>query len=868
MRRLLVGRLHVGALMSTTPRLLWQDDRRGNGFRDRDDGRGSGGRDRNDDRSFRDRDSGRDGGFRDEGRGFGGRDRNDDRDDFRNRDSRGGGRDEGRGGGRDEGRGRESGGFRGRDEGRGGFQERDGGRGGGRDEGRGGFRDENRGRESGGFRGRDDGGRGAGRDEGRGGGFRDENRGRESGGYRGRDDDRSGFQDRARESVGFRGRDEGRGGFQERDGGRGGGRDEGRGGGFRDESRGRESSDFRGRDEGRDSRGVRDRSRSESGQNRDELNRDGGRSGARDDYRSQDDDRIREQRFGDRRGDRSGTDARGTTDSKPRDSNQEIRIAQRSIASTMASPQPPKTEERVTRVAQELHQLKRQFKAAKLRRERNDLIKQSKRVVYSLNLDPSTQDEKSVALLLNGAAFFGIIYSAPALQQAVTWMSENVSALESQHLAMFAHAVVALKVPSAAAILTNVILPVASEFVSAGKLTPVELIMVLQAIARTNVSGQEKLVNDILARLTESAAKLKTSELSTLCAVFDSTFLSGKEKSVKSILTEGLKVVDQSMDSVHSNDILLLAEHLAPLASQAGVTTIFWGKFLSRAIAVAGFFGDRQLPHAFRGLREMQKLAEIQNEPAVSARMIDYRQALEKRLDVCKNAFNLEGFTELLESLLHCQSSNNLQNYLSQVAGGVVQSCKFQSNDITDFTRCVKAISRFGMPFDALVETCVEFALGKGRRAPRSGEEDSVTGEPAAALPKELEESIRMRLENKQARNIFELVQIRLFAEIAYDNRTLPSSLSEELPKLILQRLHLAHPESLLSVARLLYSADGQNPCANSVNSSDILQAIAKRAKNERDFFKMVTTPGFLESFAALDVSGAIVEEAKKHLSQ
>lgn len=563
------------------------------------------------------------------------------------------------------------------------------------------------------------------------------------------------------------------------------------------------------------------------------------------------------------------------TDARPRDSNQDIRASQRVIASTMASPQPPKVEERITRVTQELFQMKRQFKSAKLRRERREIMMSAKKLVYSLSIDPSTQDEKSVALLLNTAAFFDVICTAPALQQAITWMTENVSALEPRHVAMFSHAVVALKVTGGSAILSKTILPTAGKLVSAGKFTPVELIMLLQAIAKSNVHGQDQIVKSILDRICENAGKLKTSELSTVCTIFDSAFIEGKESAVKAILTEALAQVEKSMDAVHSNDILLIAEHLPPLASMASVSAGFWSKLLSRAIAVAGFFGDRQLPHAFRGLREMYKLPEIQNDAAATLKMNDFRQAIEKRLDVCKKSFNLEGFAELLHACLHCQSSSNLSDLLDQAAAGVVEFLNFARADTSEIVACVKAIAKLGAPFDGLLGTLLQIAAGTFERKARISTGDKAASsdvatpaETPAALPKDLEESIRQRRENRNARSIVDLTQIRVFSEIAYDTRAQPEALTTDLPRILVGSVPLAHPEDLLSVARLLYSADGQNPCVNTSNNSDILQAITKRAKNEKDFFRLVSTPGFLESFAALEISGSLVEEVKKYLAR
>ena len=527
----------------------------------------------------------------------------------------------------------------------------------------------------------------------------------------------------------------------------------------------------------------------------------------------------------------------------------------------------------MTRIARELFQLKRQFKTAKLRRERLDIMKSGKKLVYSLSMDPSTQDEKSVALLLNCASFFEVIYTAPALQQAVTWMSENVTALESQHLAMFAHAVVALKLPTAASILSNVILPVVAKAVPSKKLPSVELIMVLQAIVRSKVTTHDKLVQDILDSLKDNATTIKTSELSTLCSIFDSSFCENREKVVASIVGDALKTVEQNIDKVHSNDILLLAEHLPPLlAAAVKPSATFWGKFLSRGLAVCGFFGDRQLPIAFRGFREMSKVPELQDDGPLRVKLIDFRDALEKRLDVCSRAFNIEGFTDLLNSLLLCPSSSTLPGILTKVAFGVAESTKFQPNDLDDVAACVKAIARYGTPMDEVIEACVQIAVGHRKRSAESTSASAAGGAETAAqgdapLPKELESAIRERVESRQARQIDALAEIRVFAEVSMDVRVHPPALAKELPSILVQRVTVAHPELLIRVAKTLYSADAQSPYINNANNHDILQAIAKRAKSEADFFKNVTTPGFLEEFAALNVSGSLVEAAKHYLS-
>ena len=433
-------------------------------------------------------------------------------------------------------------------------------------------------------------------------------------------------------------------------------------------------------------------------------------------------------------------------------------------------------------------------------------------------------------------------------------MSENVTALESQHLAMFAHAVVALKLPTAASILSNVILPVVAKAVPSKKLPSVERIMVLQAIVRSKVTTHDKLVQDILDSLKDNATTIKTSELSTLCSIFDSSFCENREKVVASIVGDALKTVEQNIDKVHSNDILLLAEHLPPL------------------LAVCGFFGDRQLPIAFRGFREMSKVPELQDDGPLRVKLIDFRDALEKRLDVCSRAFNIEGFTDLLNSLLLCPSSSTLPGILTKVAFGVAESTKFQPNDLDDVAACVKAIARYGTPMDEVIEACVQIAVGHRKRSAESTSASAAGGAETAAqgdapLPKELESAIRERVESRQARQIDALAEIRVFAEVSMDVRVHPPALAKELPSILVQRVTVAHPELLIRVAKTLYSADAQSPYINNANNHDILQAIAKRAKSEADFFKNVTTPGFLEEFAALNVSGSLVEAAKHYLS-
>nr|CCC48384.1 conserved hypothetical protein, fragment [Trypanosoma vivax Y486] len=79
--------------------------------------------------------------------------------------------------------------------------------------------------------------------------------------------------------------------------------------------------------------------------------------------------------------------------------------------------------------ARQLFELKRRFREAKTGKERREIQRDARRLIRRARVDPSTQDEKSVAVLLNCAATFRSYPHTEGIGQAVQWMRTNVDAL-------------------------------------------------------------------------------------------------------------------------------------------------------------------------------------------------------------------------------------------------------------------------------------------------------------------------------------------------------------------------------------------------------------------------------------------------------
>ncbi|ESL05843.1 hypothetical protein TRSC58_06493 [Trypanosoma rangeli SC58] len=240
--------------------------------------------------------------------------------------------------------------------------------------------------------------------------------------------------------------------------------------------------------------------------------------------------------------------------------------------------------------ARKLFELKRQYKNAKSGKDRRDIQREARRAIRRAHIDPSTQDEKTVTLLLNCAATFHSYPHSEGIKQAVQWMRQNTDALSPQNLALFANALGVLSVVDSDIILLQEVSPaVQSTFT---QMSPVELVMILQAFKRNKIFSNAALQESMLQRLLPCVSQMPVSQLSTLAEVLVTAPLRKSDETAWRELTNAVlfKAVS-GVDRMHSREVITLLR-AAPHLSVPEEPSL---QLVQRAIDTVGFHTDEQI---------------------------------------------------------------------------------------------------------------------------------------------------------------------------------------------------------------------------------------------------------------------------------
>ena len=178
------------------------------------------------------------------------------------------------------------------------------------------------------------------------------------------------------------------------------------------------------------------------------------------------------------------------------------------------------SESAASKVAQQLNQLKREYKKEKDKRKQKAIGSDARKLLLKTKIDITEPSEKTVALMLNSAAFFQMHADTPVVLQCVEWMLENLEGCEAQHVALFVHAVASIKLPNAQEMLLQKVLPRLEELLPT--MLPVELAMVFQAFVRLGLHDHA-LCSQILVTLGQSIDSVKVGELATVFTSLAST---------------------------------------------------------------------------------------------------------------------------------------------------------------------------------------------------------------------------------------------------------------------------------------------------------------------------------------------------------
>nr|CCD12965.1 unnamed protein product [Trypanosoma congolense IL3000] len=247
--------------------------------------------------------------------------------------------------------------------------------------------------------------------------------------------------------------------------------------------------------------------------------------------------------------------------------------------------------------AKSLFELKRQFKLSKSEKERREIQRSARRLVRRARVDPSTQDEKSVTLLLNCAAMFRCYPHTEGIKQATDWMRKNIDGLSPQNIALFANAVGALWVMDSETILVNEISPAAEAVYR--QMRSVELVMILQAFQRGKIVENSSLQISMLQQLLSLVPQMPIPQLTTLAGVLvDTPLRKSDEASWRGAVDTVVSLAVSSVEKMHSRETISLLK----AAPRLDVMEKHSLQLIERAIGTAGFHTDEQVGELFEAV--------------------------------------------------------------------------------------------------------------------------------------------------------------------------------------------------------------------------------------------------------------------------
>ncbi|KAH8614031.1 hypothetical protein ERJ75_000717300 [Trypanosoma vivax] len=473
--------------------------------------------------------------------------------------------------------------------------------------------------------------------------------------------------------------------------------------------------------------------------------------------------------------------------------------------------------------ARQLFELKRRFREAKTGKERREIQRDARRLIRRARVDPSTQDEKSVAVLLNCAATFRSYPHTEGIGQAVQWMRTNVDALSRQNIALFANAVGALWVLDSETILTKEISPIVKSAYK--QMNPVELVMILQAFQRGRVSENASLQESMLEHLSSCIPQMPVSQLSTLASVLVDTPL---RKSNEGLWQELCKSVFSravtDIDKVHSREAITLlkaAPHLR-VSEEHSVLLV------SRAVATARFHTDEQVGDLLESVANYRTMLDACGNE-LNAKLEELVNALWVRLQKVAPFADVSSATSILR---HSRLSgvDVPPQVMEALLGAVTKELLFHRRSFRRLAALTEALAEQGAEAKQLLLLIGDYCIGK-----RPSREDSVEG----YSPDSAQEQVEARLDIF-SRFLGDLTRARIALENAYSANAANGELGESvltLAKRLEEGLATAMPREVLKCVQSICTASDGCRLRNSASDEKLISLAEQRIRKDCDAF-------------------------------
>ncbi|ORC90992.1 mitochondrial oligo-U binding protein TBRGG1, partial [Trypanosoma theileri] len=486
------------------------------------------------------------------------------------------------------------------------------------------------------------------------------------------------------------------------------------------------------------------------------------------------------------------------------------------------------------KAAKTLFDMKRQYKGAKSGKERREIQREARRVIRRARIDPSTQDEKTVTMLLNCAATFRSYPHSEGIKQAVEWMRQNIDALSPQNLALFANAVGALSVVDSDIILLQEVSPAVQSVFT--QMSPVELVMVLQAFQREKVSDNGPLQDSMLQQLSSCVPQMPVPQLSTLASILVTAPLRKSNEAAWIEMTKAVasKAVS-NVEKMHSREVITLLK-AAPHLSVPEEHSL---QLVNRAIATVGFHTDEQVGEILEAVAAYREQNTAGKE--LQDKLDELISVLWTRLQKVAPYADLASATWIMRQSRKC-GVNVPPAIMEALLEAVTRELRYHRYTFRRCAALAEALAEQKAPAKLLLQLLGDYCIGK--RPPREDRE--------AADPQDEENTREVRMDI-YARFLGDLTRARVALEDAYNahpnNGEPGESLAVVLPQRLEESVQDASPREVLKCVRSLCTASEDCRTRNHTNSDKIMNLVEQRLSKERESFLKELSKKNIEDF-------------------
>ncbi|KAG5473069.1 hypothetical protein CUR178_02986 [Leishmania enriettii] len=492
--------------------------------------------------------------------------------------------------------------------------------------------------------------------------------------------------------------------------------------------------------------------------------------------------------------------------------------------------------------ADKLLQMKHEYKKAKGRKERVGILKEARQLLRRTRIDLSTQDERSVAIVINCAATFSISATMEGLEQAFQWMRHNINGISPQNVALFANALGLISPPEAKEVMVSEVMPAVQSVMR--KMAPVEVVMVLQALQRLRITENDKLQDELLSHLEPCVSSMPVQQLSTLASVLHRHSMQARDNAKwKGIAHETLERALAGVDRMHSREAIVLL-CAAPFvdASQKHICQL-----LARLTETAQFHTDEQVGELMSAILHIrQQIREPSAE--LAAALEGLHAALMVRLEKVSTFVGPRSATQIWD---YAHASNmELSSVIQQnMCASLIGLLTYRFIRFRVMAQVMESLSTQKLPSTEILTVIANFSVGV--RPPR---EVKAAPPQESEMPEGEEDHEDIRTEAREvlySRQFGALTALRISLENAFaKNNVSPNDvLAKTLPEHLIKHAAEASPREMLKAVAAIASASADCPCRNKVHDAAVRDVVRKALEGNPEKFKCDLSPEFLDWF-------------------